>query len=225
MLLDNHRRTINYLRLGVTDRCNLRCFYCMPEKGIDWLKRTELMSYEELLRICTLLVKMGVEKIRITGGEPFVRTDIMQFLTSLSGLKGLKELAITTNGVLTAPLIPELKKLGIRNINLSLDTLDRNRFFAITHRDELPAVLDTLEQLLHHNMDVKLNAVVMQGKNLDDIIPLVELTKQMPISVRFIEEMPFNGDGSHYPILEWDHVKILNTIKDIYPGIRKITDI
>ncbi len=224
MLLDNHRRTINYLRLGVTDRCNLRCFYCMPEKGIDWLKRTELMSYEELLRICTLLVKMGVEKIRITGGEPFVRTDIMQFLTSLSGLKGLKELAITTNGVLTAPLIPELKKLGIRNINLSLDTLDRNRFFAITHRDELPAVLDTLEQLLHHNMDVKLNAVVMQGKNLDDIIPLVELTKQMPISVRFIEEMPFNGDGSHYPILEWDHVKILNTIKDIYPGIRKITD-
>lgn len=224
MLLDNHGRTINYLRLGVTDRCNLRCFYCMPEKGIDWLSRKELMSYAELMRVCSLLVKTGIEKIRITGGEPFVRTDIMQFLTALSKLNGVKELAVTTNGVLTAPHIPELKSLGIRNINLSLDTVDRDRFLAITHRDELPAVLDTLEQLLLHNMDVKLNAVVMEGKNLQDIIPLVALTKDMPISVRFIEEMPFNGDGSHYPVLHWDHIKILQTIKKTYPAIQKVAD-
>ena len=224
MLLDNHGRVINYLRLGVTDKCNLRCFYCMPEHGLDWLSRKELMTYEELLRICTLLVKMGIEKIRITGGEPLVRNDIMQFITALSKINGLKQIAITTNGVLTAPLIPELKSLGINTINLSLDTLDRDRFFAITRRDELPAVLNTLQQLLHHQMEVKINCVVMEGKNLQDIIPLVELTKDMPISVRFIEEMPFNGEGTHYSGINWDYIRILETIKNKYPAIQKVQD-
>jgi molybdenum cofactor biosynthesis protein A len=224
VLIDNHGRTINYLRLAVTDRCNLRCFYCMPEEGIDWLSRKEIMTYEEMLRICSLLIKMGIEKIRITGGEPFVRKDIMQFLTALSKINGLQQLTITTNGVLTAPLVPELKKLGIHSINLSLDTLDRNRFFAITHRDELPKVLQTLEQLLQHNIDVKLNAVVMREKNIQDIIPLVELTKNLPVSVRFIEEMPFNGEGNHYSNLQWDYIHILDTIKEKYPNIQKIPD-
>ena len=224
MLTDNHNRTINYLRLAVTDRCNLRCFYCMPEEGINWLSRPELMTAEEMLRVCTILVKAGIEKIRITGGEPFVRKDIMPFLTDLSKLPGLKELTITTNGVLTAPHIPDLKKLGVRSVNLSLDTLDRNRFFAITHRDELPAVLDTLDQLLHHGMEVKMNAVVMEGKNISDIIPLVQLTKDMPLSVRFIEEMPFNGGDKHYTKLQWDHVRILETIKEQFPAIEKIPD-
>lgn len=224
MLRDNHGRVINYLRLAVTDRCNLRCFYCMPEEGIDWLSRKELMTYEEMLRVCSLLVKMGIEKIRITGGEPFVRRDIMPFLSSLSKLNGLKELTVTTNGVLTAPLIPELKRLGIKSINLSLDTLDRNRFFAITRRDELPAVMYTMEQLLHHGMEVKVNAVVMDGKNTQDITSLVELTKDLPVSVRFIEEMPFNGGDMHYASLKWDHIKILEAIKEHFPGIKKMQD-
>lgn len=224
MLLDNHGRVINYLRLAVTDRCNLRCFYCMPEEGLNWLAREELMTYEEMMRICSLLVKMGIEKIRITGGEPFVRKDIMPFLTNLSKLSGLKQLTITTNGVLTAPLIPELKKIGIQSVNLSLDTLDRNRFFAITHRDEFPAVMNTMEQLLDHGIEVKLNAVVMEGKNIQDIIPLVRLTKDLPVNVRFIEEMPFNGGDAHYSTLHWDHVQILETIKEQFPTIQKITD-
>ena len=224
MLTDNHGRVINYLRLAVTDRCNLRCFYCMPEEGIDWLSRKELMTYEEMLRICSIAVKMGIEKIRITGGEPFVRKGIMSFLTDISKLNGLKQITITTNGVLTAPLIPELKKLGIQSVNLSLDTLDRNRFFAITHRDEFPAVMDTMHQLLQHDIDVKLNAVVMDGKNIQDIIPLVNLTKGLPVSVRFIEEMPFNGGDSHYQVLTWDHIKILEAIKEHFPTIEKIQD-
>ena len=226
-LLDNHNRPVNYLRLAVTDRCNLRCFYCMPEEGIDWLARKDLMSYEEMLRICALVIKMGIEKIRITGGEPFVRKDIMPFLSAISKLEGLKELTITTNGVLTAPHVPELKKLGIRSVNLSLDTIDRNRFFAITRRDELPQVLETMEQLLRHGIDVKLNAVVMEGKNTDDIIPLVGLTKDLPVSVRFIEEMPFNGTGTYTPDSyrdNWDYVRILQTIKAHYPTIQKIQD-
>ena len=223
VLLDNHERKINYLRLAVTDRCNLRCFYCMPEDGIDWLERKELMTYEEMLRVCSLLVKMGIEKIRITGGEPFVRKDLMLFLSALSKLDGLKELTLTTNGVLTAPLVPELKKLGIRSVNLSLDTVDRDRFFAITRRDELPQVLNTMDQLLHHDIEVKLNAVVMEGKNTEDIIPLVQLTKDLPVSVRFIEEMPFNGTGTYHP-MNWDYVRILQEIKGHYPSVQKMQD-
>ena len=224
MLKDNHGRTVNYLRLAVTDRCNLRCFYCMPEQGLAWLDRKELMTYEEMLHICSLLVNMGIEKIRITGGEPFVRRDIMQFLTALSKLNGLHQLTITTNGVLTAPHVPELKKIGIKSVNLSLDTLDRNWFFSITRRDELPEVLKTLDTLLYHNIETKLNAVVMDGKNTQDIIPLVDLSKYLPVSVRFIEEMPFNGEADHHPSLAWDHLRILNRIKEQYPEIKKIPD-
>jgi molybdenum cofactor biosynthesis protein A len=223
LLTDNHGRTINYLRLAVTDRCNLRCFYCMPEDGLNWLSRAELMTYEEMLRACSLLVKMGIQKIRITGGEPFVRKDMMKLLTSLSQINGLQELSITTNGVLTMPYVAGLKNIGVRSVNLSLDTLDAGRFFAITKRDEFAAVMATLHELLKHNIDVKINAVVMDGKNTQDIIPLVQLTKELPVSVRLIEEMPFNG-GNNYGGLTWDHIRIYDEIKDHFPGIKKIAD-
>jgi molybdenum cofactor biosynthesis protein A len=224
LLIDNHGRPINYLRLAVTDRCNLRCFYCMPEDGLNWLSRKELMSYEEMLRACTLLVNMGIQKIRITGGEPFVRKDIMPFLTALSQLKGLDELSLTTNGVLTAPYVEQLKSIGVKSVNLSLDTLDAGRFFTITRRDEFAAVMATMDELLKHGIEVKINAVVMDGKNTQDIIPLVELTKELPVSVRFIEEMPFNGDGHIYTGLNWDYIRILDVIKDQFPQINKIPD-
>jgi molybdenum cofactor biosynthesis protein A len=224
LLLDNHGRKINYLRLAVTDRCNLRCFYCMPEEGLNWLSRKELMTYEEMLQACTLLVKMGIEKIRITGGEPFVRKDIMALLTALSKLDGLKELSITTNGVLTAPHVVELKNIGVRSVNLSLDTLDANRFFTITRRDEFANVMETMEELLKHDMEVKINTVVMAGKNTQDIIPLVGLTKDLPVSVRFIEEMPFNGDGHSYSGIVWDYVRIFDEIRQTFPEIQKVPD-
>lgn len=196
----------------------------MPEHGLEWLERTALLSYEEMLRLCTVLVNMGIEKIRITGGEPFVRKDIMQFLQALSAIKGLQQITITTNGVLTAPFVPQLKAMGIHSVNLSLDTLDRERFFAITRRDELPNVLQTLDALLQHQIPVKLNAVVMDGRNTQDILPLVQLTKSLPVAVRFIEEMPFNGGDSHYTQLQWDHVRILHTIQQAHPGIKKLPD-
>jgi molybdenum cofactor biosynthesis protein A len=224
MIYDNHGRLINYLRLAVTDRCNLRCFYCMPHDGLDWLPKKELMSYEEMLRICSLLAKMGIEKIRITGGEPFVRKDLVVFLESLIQIAGIKELTITTNGVLTADYIPYLKSLGITSINLSLDTLDRNRFFSITRRDELPAVMNTFDKLLSYGMNVKLNTVVMDGKNTEDIISLVQLTKDLPVIVRFIEEMPFNGDGHQYSGITWNYLRILEEIKKQFPRIHKKED-
>lgn len=224
MIYDNHGRLINYLRLAVTDRCNLRCFYCMPHDGLDWLPKKELMSYEEMLRICSLLAKMGIEKVRITGGEPFVRKDLIVFLEALVQVEGIKEVTITTNGVLTADYISYLKNLGVNSVNLSLDTLDRDRFFSITRRDELPAVMNTFQNLLSNEMNVKLNAVVMDGKNTEDIIPLVQLTKDLPVSVRFIEEMPFNGDEHQYSGIQWNYLRILEEIKKHFPKIQKKID-
>jgi len=223
VLRDNHNRDINYLRLAVTDRCNLRCFYCMPEQGIDWLSRADLLSWEEMERLCRVLVAHGISKIRITGGEPFVRRNLMPFLEKIAALPGLHELTLTTNGILTAPHIPALKQMGIRSVNLSLDTLDRNRFFAITRRDELPAVRNTLDTLLAHDIAVKINAVVMDGRNTDDILPLVALTEHLPVSVRFIEEMPFNGSGTMHSIA-WHHGRIMDTIKAAHPGLQKVQD-
>ena len=225
LLLDNHGRIITYLRLAVTDRCNLRCHYCMPEHGLEWLSRSELLSYEEMLRLCSVLVRLGVDKVRITGGEPFVRKDLLQFLTALSKLDGLQQVSLTTNGVINEPLVPELKKLGIHSVNLSLDTLDRERFFQITRRDELPRVLDTMDALLRHDIPVKINAVVMDGQNTDDLIPLAEMTKNLPVDVRFIEEMPFNG-GDHTTggQLRWDYLRILEALRAEWPGLEKIPD-
>ena len=223
-LYDNHGRLINYLRLAVTDRCNLRCFYCMPERGIQFTDRKELLSYEEMRRIVQFLVSMGIEKLRITGGEPFVRKDMMDFLSAVSKLKNLRKINITTNGTLTENLVPEFKKLRIHSVNLSLDSIDRERFHQITRRDELPTVMRTLDQLLKYGIPTKINTVVMDGRNTDDIIPMVELAKELPINVRFIEEMPFNGTGDHYPVLEWNHKKILDTIKEVHPDLYKIKD-
>jgi cyclic pyranopterin phosphate synthase len=183
----------------------------------------ELMTYEEMLRICSLLVKKGIEKIRITGGEPFMRKGLMPFLEDLSQLNGLQQLTLTTNGVLTAPFVPELKDIGITSVNLSLDTLDRDRFNQIARRDGFDKVMKTLDALLAHDITVKINTVVMENRNIPDIIPLVRLTQKSPVNVRFIEEMPFNG-GSHTVSLNWNYERILEYIQDHFPAVQKIDD-
>jgi molybdenum cofactor biosynthesis protein A len=223
-LFDNHGRPITYLRLAVTDRCNLRCFYCMPEEGIHYLPKKELLTFEEIERLVALLASMGISKIRITGGEPFVRTDLMQLIRKIKSIDGIKDIHLTTNGVLTAPHISELKELGIGSVNLSLDTLQRERFQQITRRDEFDNTWNALQLLLMHQIPVKINSVVMEGKNIEDIIPMVALTRDNPISIRFIEEMPFNGEGSHYPVLSWTHKKILEHIKKEFSNIVKLPD-
>ncbi len=223
-IFDNHGRPINYLRLAVTDRCNLRCFYCMPEEGIKYMPKKELLTFEEIERLVTLMAQMGITKIRLTGGEPFVRKDLMQLIRKIVEIEGIKDVHLTTNGILTAPHIPELKSLGIASVNLSLDTLDRERFRQITRRDEFEKTKGTLKALLDHQIPVKINTVVMEGKNIEDILPLVRLTQDQETSVRFIEEMPFNGEGSHYSSLAWTHKKILEHIKEEFPLLQKIQD-
>ncbi len=223
-IYDNHGRPISYLRIAVTDRCNLRCFYCMPEEGIKYLPRKELLTYEELERLVKILVNMGVSKVRITGGEPFVRQDLMKFLWKLRAIDGLKDIAITTNGVLTKPYITELRELGVSSINLSLDTIDRDQFKLITRRDEFDAVMETFDLIVEHGIPLKVNAVIMDGKNTKDILPMTALTQHYPVSIRFIEEMPFNGEGAKYQRLTWTFTKIIDTIKEKYPNLTKIDD-
>ncbi|MEZ4984895.1 MAG: GTP 3',8-cyclase MoaA [Saprospiraceae bacterium] len=223
-LFDNHGRRINYLRLAVTDRCNLRCFYCMPEEGIDYVPREALLSYEEMLRIVQALVPLGISKLRLTGGEPFLRRDFMDFLSAISQINGLEQIHLTTNGTLTAPHIPTLKALGISSVNLSIDSLDPTRFADITRRDSFAQVWETFESLVAHGLPTKLNAVVMEGRNIDDILPMVALTQSYPVSVRFIEEMPFNGGEAHYTRLPWDHVRIIQHIREAFPNLTKTPD-
>lgn len=221
MLIDNHGRPINYLRLAVTDRCNLRCFYCMPHEGIEFLPKNHLLSYEEMLRLIKLMAEMGVSKVRITGGEPFVRKGLMPFLWKISETPGIEKINLTTNGVLTAPYVNELKELGISSINLSLDSLDRARFFEMTRRDELPNVLHTFDEILKNDIPLKINAVMMAGKNEDDIFDLVNLAKENPVSVRFIEEMPFNGEGIK-PEYFLSYTRIIDKIKERHPSLKAI---
>jgi molybdenum cofactor biosynthesis protein A len=223
MLIDNHGRPINYLRLAVTDRCNLRCFYCMPHEGIDFLPKPHLLSYEEMLRIVRVLAEMGICKVRITGGEPFVRRDLMPFLRELSKIEGINKINLTTNGVLTAPHVPELKEIGINSVNLSLDSLDRKRFHEMTRRDELPKVLDTLDALLKNNIQVKINSVIMAQKNDEDILSMIELTRNEDIALRFIEEMPFNGEGLKLENF-MSYRRIIEKIQSKYPDLYKIED-
>ncbi|MEL6698740.1 MAG: GTP 3',8-cyclase MoaA [Bacteroidota bacterium] len=221
-IIDNHGRPIEYVRLAVTDRCNLRCFYCMPEEGIQYMKRKALLSFEEMERLLRILGSMGVSKVRITGGEPFLRKNLIQFLEKMVEIPGIEQWNLTTNGVLTEAYIPQLLSLGIQAVNLSLDTLDKNRFHQITRRDELEKVIQCMHALLAAGITTKVNAVVMAGKNTEDIVPMVRLTQDLPLEMRFIEEMPFNGSASTTPHSTWSARQILDQIQEVFPNIHPL---
>lgn len=218
-LRDKFGRQITYLRLAVTDRCNLRCQYCMPAQGIDIVDRKELLSYKEMYRITRVLSELGVNKVRLTGGEPFVRKDFINLLESLSFNDKLEEINITTNGALISNHIDKLEAFKIKAINLSLDSLQKEKFAKITRRDVFDSVYDTFEKLEKSKLKLKLNVVVQSGVNTDEIIDFIELTKNKDIAVRFIEEMPFNGKGQRAMDEVWNFKKILTHIKNHYAEI------
>jgi cyclic pyranopterin phosphate synthase len=191
----------------------------MPAEGINYLPERELLSWEEMFRLTRIMHEMGIKKVRITGGEPFVRNGLVDFLTDLAGLKDL-EICLTTNGVFIGDYIETLQKLGVRHINLSLDSLNRDRFKEITRRDDFAKVYDNLIRLIQAGFQVKINAVVMHGKNEEDIIELTDFARTHPVSVRFIEEMPFNGSGLVEEKLFWDHVRILERIRSQFPDLK-----
>ncbi|GMN08878.1 GTP 3',8-cyclase MoaA [Croceitalea sp. MTPC9] len=222
MLLDNHNRHINYLRLAVTDRCNLRCNYCMPAEGINFSKKDKLLSIEELVSLSTILVGQGIDKIRITGGEPFVRKDLLVLLRHLKQLDGLKDISVTTNATLIGPYIDELKVLGIKNINVSLDAIDKSTFEQITRRDQYDTVHENLIRLISEGFNVRINFIVLEEQNEQDIIPILELMKHYPVSVRFLEEMPFNGGSKEFSKIKWDYKAILKHIANAFPNYVKL---
>lgn len=218
-LTDKFGRKISYLRLAVTDRCNLRCQYCMPAAGINIVDRQELLTYKEMYRITRVLSELGVNKVRLTGGEPFVRKDFVNFLESLSFNDKLDEINITTNGALISNHIDKLEELKIKSINLSIDSLHKEKFAKITRRDVFENVFDTFEKLEKSNLNLKLNVVVQSGFNTDEILDFVELSKDKNIAVRFIEEMPFNGKGQREMNEEWNYNKIINHIQNHYDEV------
>lgn len=184
---------MDYLRLAVTDRCNLRCQYCMPEEGVKHLRHEHILSFEEMFRLCRILVDHGLRKIRITGGEPFVRKDLVSFLAELSTLEPRPKIGITTNGVLLDRYLDELEEAGIKNLNISLDSLSPETYEKITRRDNFKETWNSLLKAVNRGFNVKTNTVLQPGFNDQEIEDFAKLTKSLPITARFIEPMPFSG--------------------------------
>lgn len=219
-LKDSFDRSIDYVRIGVTDRCNLRCFYCMPKEGIPYEPKAHLLSYEEITRILRVLAQLGFQKVRFTGGEPFLRKDFMTLLEKTHELSSYQTIGITTNGTMITRHIDRLRELGIDTINFSMDTLDADRFKEITRRDDFSKVMQAFHRLVDEGFKLKINAVVMSGINTCDILPMAALSERYPVSVRFIEEMPFNG-GYKQNKSVFKATDILRTLKDKYPNLEK----
>src|SRR6185437_1819546 len=202
-LVDGYARPVRDLRISITDRCNLRCGYCMPAEGMAWLPRDEVLTYEEIARIARVCVeRFGFESIRLTGGEPLVRAHVTRLVEMLTVLD--VDLALTTNGVKLAEVAHDLQRAGLNRVNVSLDTLRRDRFLALTRRDELDRVLAGIDAALDAGLaPVKVNAVVMRGVNDDEVVDLARFGRDHGVGMRFIELMPLDAQG------EWSQDKVV----------------
>ena len=229
-LTDTHSRQHTYLRISLTERCNLRCTYCMPEAGVPLSPQSTQLTTSEILLLSSLFVSQGVNKIRLTGGEPTVRKDIVSLMQQLGDLRsmGLKELCITSNGIVLKNKLESMHKAGLTGVNLSLDTLDPGLFMIMTRRRGFERVIDTMERILEMNrlgagIDLKINVVVMKGVNDSEILRFIELGRDKNLEVRFIEYMPFDEN-------RWARNKMvtfqdmLHIIQQKYPDLEKVTD-
>jgi len=223
--IDINHRVINYLRLSITDRCNLRCIYCMPDEGIQFIPHSDILSYEEMLQLVRIAVRVGIRKVRLTGGEPLIRKGFMGFLKDLSQIQELKDISLTTNGVLLKEYAADIKASGISRINVSMDSLRPERFFQITKRDYFDRVWEGIIEAERLGFNpIKLNIVAMRGINDNEILDFARLTLKKPYHVRFIEFMPVgrqNGwtEESYIPINEiHDRIQTLGPLKPITSG-------
>ena len=205
MLMDTYNRPIKDLRISVTDRCNFRCTYCMPLDEYEWINKKEVLTFEEIERLTRLFVELGVDKVRLTGGEPLVRQDLPLLIEKLSAVNGLEDLCLTTNGALLAERVDALKRAGLRRVNISIDTLDAEKFKRMTKRGDLNKVLEGIFAAQRSGLaPIKLNAVVERGVNDDDILPLVEFSRQHDFAMRFIEYMDVGNSN------EWSSAKLVS---------------
>lgn len=215
-LIDGYGRRITYLRLAITDRCNLRCRYCRPESGVPFIPHDEILSLEECERLVRIFCSLGITKVRVTGGEPFSRRGCLSFLSRLRRIEGVQFLHITTNGVKTARSLDELDAIGIDGLNLSLDTLDPKRFWKITRRNYLDSVLQTLHGVLARGIPLKINSVVLADTSDGEVIKLAGLARTFPVAVRFIERMPFSGKARSGKLENDD---LVLRLKKIFPQL------
>lgn len=200
-MLDKYGRNIDYLRISVTDRCNLRCTYCMPEGGVEQFSCQEILSYEEILRLCRLFAELGIRKIKVTGGEPLVRAGICDFIGAVKQIKGIEQVTLTTNGVLLGEMAAGLLAAGLDGINVSLDSLQEDSFAKITRRRQLQPVLAGIGQLLDRGYEnIKINCVPLQSMNDDQLAEIASMAKNQAISVRFIELMPIGCAAGYTPV-------------------------
>jgi cyclic pyranopterin phosphate synthase len=218
-LIDGHGRLIGDVRVSVTDRCNFRCQYCMPAEGLPWLERDEILRFEEIVRIVRLLGAMGVHDVRLTGGEPLVRRGFPELAGMLTQLPDVRDLSVTTNGFLLERDAEALVRAGIDRFNVSVDSLQRDRFFAVTRRDALPQVLRGLELLASfpEAHPIKVNAVAMRGFTEDEVLPFAELARRTPYEIRFIEFMPLDADRAWSPDQVLAGREIREAIDAVYP--------
>lgn len=194
---DSYGRHIDYLRISLTDRCNFRCLYCMPEEGVESLTHYDILTFEELLRIARISADLGVSKVRLTGGEPLVRKGVPNFIKSLKAIEGIEKISMTTNGFLLKQMAEELRDAGLDRINISLDTVDREKFHHLTRRDGLVQVLEGIDHSIKLGFDpIKINAVIMKDQNDREILSLVRYAEEKNLILRFIEHMPFNKEDA-----------------------------
>ncbi|NXT73210.1 MOCS1 protein, partial [Zapornia atra] len=221
-LTDSFGRQHNYLRISLTEKCNLRCQYCMPEEGVQLTPKSELLTAQEIITLARLFVKEGVEKIRLTGGEPLIRPDVVDIVGQLYKLEGLKTIAVTTNGINLARLLPRLKEAGLNAINISLDTLVPAKFEFIVRRKGFHKVMEGIHKATELGYrPVKVNCVVMRGFNEDELLGFVDFTKDLPLDVRFIEYMPFDGNKWNFKKMV-SYKEMLDTIKQRWPELEKL---
>jgi cyclic pyranopterin phosphate synthase len=214
-ILDSFGRSINYLRISATDRCNLRCIYCMPPEGVPQMSHSEILSYEEIRTVAQAAAELGVNKVRLTGGEPLVRAELPKLIKMLSQIDGIQELSLTTNGTLLKNYARELKQAGLSRVNVSLDTLKEDRFQYITRLGKLKDVLEGIETAKKVGFQpVKVNTVVMRGINDDEILDFARMSYEEESHVRFIELMPFKGVAESVPSIEVrQHVGLLGKLE------------
>ena len=219
-MIDSLGRTIDYLRISITDTCNMQCVYCTPECHTNMSPSLDSLSSEELLRICHCMARLGVTKIKITGGEPLLRKDIISLVKEIKSISGIRQVTLTTNGVLLDQTIEALVDAGLHGVNISLDTLNPEHFHRITRRNQLRMVLDGLEKTLATSIpSVKLNTVAIQELNGDELMPLIELTRNTRLSVRFIELMPI-GIGRQFTPMSPE--MILSQIEETFGPLKRI---
>jgi cyclic pyranopterin phosphate synthase len=218
-LRDGHGRLIGDLRVSVTDRCNFRCQYCMPAEGLPWLERTEILTFEEIARLVGLFAEMGVCDVRLTGGEPLVRKQFPRLAQMLAEIDAVNDLSVTTNGFSLERDAEALVRAGINRFNVSVDSLQRDRFFELTRRDALPQVLRGIDHLASfpEAHPIKINAVAMRGFTEDEVIPLAEFARRTPYEVRFIEFMPLDADHAWNEDQVLTGAEIRDAIDAVYP--------